>query len=535
MKFNFLSVAALCFTGPAALAIQVESLGSLPGGHYSPSYISQDGEVIAGLSDDVQNGTKVGLWTRATGLTILDQGTSAQFAPFGMSADGSMVVGDQLDFGPNLLRRPMLWDLTAGTRTNLGILPGYDSSNALSISSDGSTVVGSCSILNSYDYQAFRWTAAGGLQPLAPPVIMKPAYRNGISADGTVIVGSQVPAHDSFDSRAVVWSAANGLTSIPGLPDARSYATGVSDDGLHVVGVVQDPAFPSGVFYYHPGLGAFPVYLEGGSVNTGSPVLISADGSTVVAQAYVRGAQRAVKWSLGLGPHVLYEGGRSAAISISADGSSISGYAYPTSGSNTTQAFLWQDSGQATLLDPIEPGQDSNGFALSRDGSTVCGHGIVSGPNPQRQGSRWSADGEIGMGYCDQTVPNSLGFTAELLLTGSNVIDRGDLLLSARGLPGGTLALFLVSDNSSFVSGIPGIQGNLCLGGSIGRFTAPGQVQLTNVFGLVDLQVDPGNLPGPQGMFSASPGQSLYFQVYYRDRNPGNTTNFTSAGVVQFQ
>jgi hypothetical protein len=60
-------------------------------------------------------------------------------------------------------------------------------------------------------------------------------------------------------------------------------------------------------------------------------------------------------------------------------------------------------------------------------------------------------------------------------------------------------------------------------------------VQLTDVFGLVDLQVDPGNLPGPQGMFSASPGQSLYFQVYYRDRNPGNTTNFTSAGVVQFQ
>ena len=527
MKIQPICLAALCLTTPASFAAQLEILGAMPGGLYSPSLINQTGDVIAGYSDDPQNGTKVGVWTRSTGLTLLDAGTPDRFAPFGMSADGSLIVGDQLDVGPNFLRRSMLWDLAAGTRTDLGVLPGFDGSNVRHISADGSTVVGNCWNVSSNDSQTYRWTAAGGLQPLAPSVIFRPG-RDGTNADGTVVVGHTVPTADSFDYRARIWTAAGGISSIPGLPDVRSYATAVSDDGTRVVGIVEDPAFPSGVFYYQPGLGAFPVNLGGGSANSGGKLMISADGSTVVAQ--VNG--RPVKWSLGDGPRVLEFGGYAGPISVSADGNTVSGYRTSSFGSNDSRGFRWLESGQVFMLDAAEPGSSSSGFAVSRDGSTVCGGGGFSSASDAGVGAAWRASSLIGETYCGPGVPSSVGIPAEMRLSGSNSIARGDLELRASGVPPFAFGFFLVSQPSAFVTSVPGSQGNLCLGGAIGRFVGPGQVQQASLFGDMSLAVDLGALPGPLGTFAATPGESLYFQAWFRDVNPVSTSNFTSGATV---
>lgn len=530
MRFRTVHLALLCLTAPASFATQLESLGAMPGGSYSAFLVSADGEVIVGSSEDPINGVKVGVWTRASDLVLLDRGSPDSFVPFAMSADGSRIAGDQLDVAPLGARRSVLWDRTAGTRTTLGLLPGDDTSSVLDMSADGSTVVGNSGDWSGFRNEVFRWTATGGLQPLVSPGGVFRTFRHGVSSDGSVIVGSTRPALYSVETRATIWSESGGFSFVPGLPDARSSASGVSDDGLHVVGEIEHPDFPSGVFYYRPGLGAFPVDLDGGRVNTGASILISADGSTVVAQAN----GRVVKWSLGGGPRVLAHPGYASGTSVSADGATVTGYIGSSFGSTDLRPFRWEGSEAVRLLDGSVPGLIAIGSKISRDGSTICGRSTVDASVGRSHGARWHASGTIGQGYCGPSVPNSIGVSAGLHLSGSNVISRGGLVLHATGLPAHTLGYFLVSQSSAFVSGIPGTQGILCLGSPIGRFVGPGQVQHASIFNTMALVVDPSDLPGPAGAFSATRGELLYFQAWYRDLTPGSASNFTSAAAVRF-
>ena len=520
-------IAALCLAAPSSFAAQLESLGPGPDRIFVPSLISEDGGVVVGGTRELDSEFKVGVWTQASGLTVLDGATPDKFIPYGMSADGSVIIGDQFDPSPTQPRQGTVWDLAAGTRTAVGVLPGFDFSAVTAISADGSTVVGGA--FSATDYQAYRWTAAGGTQPLAPSVLFLPSPRS-ISSDGTVVVGSTLPSLTSTDSTAAIWTAAGGVTAVPGLPIARSQVSGVSDDGLSVVGLVDDPGFPSGVFYYAPALGVLPVDLGGVVVAGSNFPLISADGSTVVVQSN----GTSVRWSPIAGAEVLALGGAWTATSVSADGGTVTGHMASTFTGQDRRAFRWEDSGQVVLLDAIHPDQISQGMAVSRDGSTICGSS-AGGPSASiLQGIRWRGDGLIGEAYCGPAVPNSTGNSAELRLSGSNVIDRGELVLQASGLPSSTFGYFLVAPDSAFVTGVPGSQGNLCLGGAVGRFVRAGQVQQSSGLGEISLTVDPRALPSPQGTFSATPGVSLFFQAWFRDANPGGTSNFTSGAAVRF-
>jgi uncharacterized membrane protein len=530
MHIRLVHLALVLLPAEVAFTAQLESLGAMPGGSFSPHLVSADGAVISGWSMDPIHGTKVGVWTRASDLVLLDQGSPDSFSAGAMSADGSILAGDQLDVPPLAARRPMLWDRAAGTRTPLGLLPGCDTGSVIDVSADGSTVIGGCGEWNGFRSQIFRWTATGGLQPLVSPGAIFSTYRRCISSDGTVVVGDRRSALFSGDRRATIWSASGGFSSVPGLPDAVSYVAGVSDDGLHLVGSIAHSAFPSGLFYYQPGLGAFPVDLGGGSANTGSSILISADGSTVVAQV----SGRVVKWSLGGGPRVLAHPGYAAATSVSADGAVVTGYIGSSFGTADLRPFRWEDSEPVELLEGSVPGLAAVGAMVSRDGSTICGRSTVDPSLGQIHGARWHASGTIGEGYCGPAAPNSIGVSAALELSGSNVISRGGLVLHATGLPAGALGYFLVSPSSALVGGIPGTQGTLCLGAPIGRFVGPGQVQQATLFNTMVLVVDPRELPGPSGPFSATRGERLYFQAWYRDVTPGGSSNFTSGAVVRF-
>lgn len=124
-------------------------MGDLPGGNFDSfaTGVSFDGSVIVGSG--LNPGPTSFRWTTATGMVDLGrpQGGNAS-AAWGVSADGSVVVGDA---GVGGERVPAIWDEIHGMRNIEGVLvelglgpamEGWDLEQATAISADGLTVVG---------------------------------------------------------------------------------------------------------------------------------------------------------------------------------------------------------------------------------------------------------------------------------------------------------------------------------------------------------------------------------------------------------
>ena len=129
-----------------------------------------------------------------------------------------------------------------------------------------------------------------------------------------------------------------------------------------------------------------------------------------------------------------------------------------------------------------------------------------------------------GVPYCGPAVPNSTGEAGTLRMYGSILYWQNNMQLLAENLPPNQFGYFLTSQTPGFS---PTGQGNLCLGGAIGRFNLPGQVQSTGATGSMSLVLDTGAMPTPAGTMSMSNGQTWSFQAWHRDLNPGPTSNLT--------
>lgn len=116
--------------------------------------------------------------------------------------------------------------------------------------------------------------------------------------------------------------------------------------------------------------------------------------------------------------------------------------------------------------------------------------------------------------------------------TGSLRADAGALDLWSDRLPPNQVGYFLLASEAGFVAGSGGSQGNLCLGGTIGRFGA--SLQSTGTDGTMHFQVDTDYLPlHPPQKFQ--PGETWHFQGWYRDHNPTSTSNFTDGLAITFR
>ena len=129
-----------------------------------------------------------------------------------------------------------------GTRTfadlsfqGLGDLPGGSfGSRAYGVSADGSVVVGGSRVEN--EYEAFRWTSAGGMVGLGDlPGGGVYSIARDVSADGSVVVGYSASASGG---EAFRWTLATGMVGLGDLPGGSFYssAEGISADGSVVVG-----------------------------------------------------------------------------------------------------------------------------------------------------------------------------------------------------------------------------------------------------------------------------------------------------------
>ena len=142
------------------------------------------------------------------------------------------------------------------------------------------------------------------------------------------------------------------------------------------------------------------------------------------------------------------------------------------------------------------------------------------------------AAGPLGQNFCGPANLNSTGQPAVISAWGDVDITKNLCELTGRQLPQNQFGYFLASETQAFISLPPGSQGNLCLGGNIGRFVT--QVGNSGASGELQIDVDLNNIPVFPPV-AAQPGDTWHFQLWFRDNNPGPTSNFTDAVSVTFQ
>lgn len=315
----------------------------------------------------------------------------------GISADGSVVVGcSNSENGMEAFR----WTRRGGME-RLGFPEAFASS------ADGSIIVGYRCV--GEQSEPVRWSPHAGPQSLGTIAGFAYGKANGVSADGSVIVGDFDP-HDAGQGRAFMWSQSGSLAPLNGLSSdvigTESHA--VSSDGTVVVGSMYYKSGRRAAFRWSANQG----FIDLGPVSAGSGSVahaVSADGSVVVGLAET--TSTAFRWSEAAGMidlGALPGGGRSCAFGASADGSIVVGQSDSDCGQ---EAFIWDPvhgmrslrrllMSQMKLDGPLRHWKLRAATAVSYDGSIIVGCGINSSGN----GEGWIA--RLGQKSSAEIVPD---------------------------------------------------------------------------------------------------------------------------------
>ncbi|MGY4531135.1 putative HAF family extracellular repeat protein [Pseudomonas sp. TE3786] len=315
-----LSTLTLLAAQPAGAVMM--DLGNLPGasGGIEAQAISGDGKVVVGDAWTQNLGYMLFSQSATQGLIQVGRTFGTGAYAYGVSSDGTSIVGTAQIVPSSPVRRAFLWSASSGFK-DLGTLGGEDS-DGRGISDDGSVVVGGSA--NAADTnRAFRWTAGGGMQDLGSLVQNGESYAFAVSGDGNVVVGRSDTA---AGVRAVIWNNSTGVTTNLGSFGGTSEARAANRDGSVVVGDSSDGANSR----------AFRWTLAGGLQNLGT-----------------------------LG------GARSYARDVNADGSVVVGGAQQADGA--TRAYRWTQAGGMTNLGVLTGQTVSEARGVSDDGHTVVG------------------------------------------------------------------------------------------------------------------------------------------------------------------
>jgi hypothetical protein len=145
------------------------------------------------------------------------------------------------------------------------------------------------------------------------------------------------------------------------------------------------------------------------------------------------------------------------------------------------------------------------------------------------------SSGALGTAYCTPAVSNSTGSPAEMGAAGSASVSSNNLVLQASAMPNNAFGYFLTSLAQGSVPNAGGSLGTLCLGGAIGRYVGPGQIQNTGAGGAISLGLDLTQHPTPTGFVSVAAGVTWNFQAWYRDSVGGvAVSNFTDGYEIDF-
>lgn len=313
-------------------------------------------------------------------------GTSDSSLALAISEDGSTVVGRSTDF-----RAAWRWTPSAGLAT-FGSLPsGFFYGSADDVSADGTAVVGLIS--NGTESNVFRWDASNGTS-IVPRLQATGFADPRISSNGLVIAGSTRGEFGA--SIPAIWNAATGVTPIPalsGLPAGRTgsaiTASALSADGSIVAGTARiDLIFPATTNIPYRWATVSPsaqVILNNAQLfppdSGANPQDLSADGSVMVGNVASLGFFR---WTQTTGYVFFGFTLTDREARVSANGTTfITGSRYwsATTGIQPLTTVLTSAgcnfSGWSSLV----------ATDLSANGQTLCGYGT----NPQGQTEGWYA------------------------------------------------------------------------------------------------------------------------------------------------
>lgn len=296
--------------------------------------------------------------------------------------------------GNNYPSAGFLWSENSG-RVNLGT--GY--TEAMGVSDDG-IVAGSYLDLNLPDpngnptfrggyYQNGQWNPLPGYPGYPILDSMSFTYADGISADGSIIVGMQwVPG---YKAEAVYWDASRGINLLgrTGGGSSRAMDAAVNNNGFIIAGWDGESMGPGRrAFYWDPQphfMGGYDsTYLDGECRG------LNSDGSKIVGGSvgvpFVWSAETGMQWIT-----TAYAGNASYATEIS-DNDIIVGYVSPSMGN--FQAFIkkpgWSDIMffKDYLIDSLGITGISDWYfpfanSISADGLTIAGtaYPLSGGPH----------------------------------------------------------------------------------------------------------------------------------------------------------
>ena len=302
--------------------------------------------------------------------------------PRAVSGDGLTIVGTDTSTG--VLRA---FQIVGGTHSLLDLDVNGSFSQAAAASTDGTVIVGHTDIAGLI-YAAI-WN--NGALTTLPLGIYDEMRATGVSADGLTVVGYSVDNLARTDAFYRI-STNNAVSLAAEFGSLHSQATGVSGNGSLIVGTLSDDFF--GTPFVRRGF----IHTVGGSHTVINPsatgpaafssrtfaemTAISSDGSTSIGYAYsvpglpLGDALGFRRASNGTITSLGTLGGAwSIPNAISANGAVIVGQ---SANGSSEEAFVYQN-GTMTGLGFLSGGSTSNATGVSADGSVIVGYGNVAG------------------------------------------------------------------------------------------------------------------------------------------------------------
>lgn len=138
----------------------------------------------------------------------------------------------------------------------------------------------------------------------------------------------------------------------------------------------------------------------------------------------------------------------------------------------------------------------------------------------------------VGAPLCEPAATNSTGLPGLLVATGAVEVSVNTVTLTASQIPSGEFAMLLNGRDQGLFSP-PGSQGTLCIAGPTGRYLD--QLKMAGAGGAAVFALDLEHTPTFGGEIAIQAGETWTFQCWYRDVNPGATTNFTNAVEITFE